>query len=796
MKFYLLVCLLFLINITYGSFEANKVHESQSQSSYYLSHIKPIFENRCVACHACEAAPCQLKLDSFEGFDRGATTSYPKAIKLAERPMTRIFKDAKTTAHWRDKGFWSIVNRDANLSDGDRLQQSLLYRFIKQSRDQSKRGEIIEKTPREFKKCVKDIKQFEQDFAKKDNIHRGMPFGLKPLNDDEFNAIQNWVILGSKGPTENEFRRMKMASNRTTIDKWEKFLNQPNNKNAWTAKYLYEHLFLAHFHFDDNPGEFFELQRSKPNVNEFEIDEIVTKFPYNDPIEKFEYRFNRVHSSIAHKTHIVYEVKNETLDEIVELFIDSNWGKNIPKVSYDEINPFYNFKPIPAKVRYKYLIYNSRLMMDFFTRGPVCSGGQLATWVLQDHTWAIFEDPEFDITATDEYYSDNNKVQMHLKIPTMNKTKRAWPYYSVHTKKYERIHAKKLEERFPNGRGLDVIWNGNKGSQKNGNEYNPNALLTLYRHSGYSVSVHKGQIGEVPKTFALLNYSIFERVYYDLVAGLNIYGGLNHKLNLRLMITHLRREMEDNFISLLPISQRKDQREKWYKSYMKHVKEFHFDKIKSKIRFDKKHTAANGDHAKNLAINIINTHLKNVSGPIDPISGHARHLSTPKVIPFINDEKSLNDGLKLISGKTGGFAQYLPEVSYFAFKLKSGKLLYYTVNKNIAHKSVHYLFKEKNQIDHQNTTLNIQKDFPLSFPQLFMQIDINKANRFISNLAKLNSAKSFQKIENEFGIQKNDDRFWKFYDDLNNHHKKIDPINYGILDLNRYGYHHFPGFKF
>ena len=34
--------------------------------------VKPVVEGRCVVCHACYDAPCQLKLSSWEGLARGA----------------------------------------------------------------------------------------------------------------------------------------------------------------------------------------------------------------------------------------------------------------------------------------------------------------------------------------------------------------------------------------------------------------------------------------------------------------------------------------------------------------------------------------------------------------------------------------------------------------------------------------------------------------------------------------------------------------------------------------------------
>ncbi|WVM93621.1 hypothetical protein ULG90_07040 [Halopseudomonas pachastrellae] len=43
------------------------------QSFAYQRDIKPILENRCMACHGCYDAPCQLKLTSADGVKRGAS---------------------------------------------------------------------------------------------------------------------------------------------------------------------------------------------------------------------------------------------------------------------------------------------------------------------------------------------------------------------------------------------------------------------------------------------------------------------------------------------------------------------------------------------------------------------------------------------------------------------------------------------------------------------------------------------------------------------------------------------------
>ena len=40
-------------------------------------NVKEILDNRCVACHSCYNAPCQLKVSSYSGVLRGL---HPRAI--------------------------------------------------------------------------------------------------------------------------------------------------------------------------------------------------------------------------------------------------------------------------------------------------------------------------------------------------------------------------------------------------------------------------------------------------------------------------------------------------------------------------------------------------------------------------------------------------------------------------------------------------------------------------------------------------------------------------------------------
>ncbi len=72
----------------------------------YESQIKPILDSRCVVCHGCPDAPCQLMLSAYEGIQRGGSKEMVyDGSRISAADPTRLFIDALTTAEWRKRAF-------------------------------------------------------------------------------------------------------------------------------------------------------------------------------------------------------------------------------------------------------------------------------------------------------------------------------------------------------------------------------------------------------------------------------------------------------------------------------------------------------------------------------------------------------------------------------------------------------------------------------------------------------------------------------------------------------------------
>jgi len=154
----------------------------------YVTDIKPILDSRCVVCHSCYNSPCQFKLSSYGGFDRGATKKMVYANRLKEEDPTRLFIDAKNTSEWREKGFFSVTDTNAT-SNG-----SLAMHMLNQKRVVPKsEGFYDSENDLTCSETEEELKKF---FA--ENPHKGMPYGFPELKPEEYSLLMTWLNQGAK----------------------------------------------------------------------------------------------------------------------------------------------------------------------------------------------------------------------------------------------------------------------------------------------------------------------------------------------------------------------------------------------------------------------------------------------------------------------------------------------------------------------------------------------------------------------------------------------------------------------
>ena len=292
--------------------------------------MKPVLESRCVVCHACYDAPCQLLLSSFEGAQRGATKQpVYDAMRLKAMPPTRMFVDARSTEEWRAKDFFPVLSarpRDApSAAQRDRCCSPCSRSA---ARTRCAEGQRL---PAEVDLDIDRTLSCPAHPASSTSTRASIRWAACPTAwrrsaTRTSGSSRRWIAQGTPPPPAAALPARAQTRLEQQIAKWEAFLNGDSLQERITARYLYEHWFVAHLRLEGLPtGPFFELVRSRTAPGA-PIDEIATVRPYDDPgVARVWYRLRPIQSTIVHKTHIVYPLSDAKLVRLRGLFLDASW---------------------------------------------------------------------------------------------------------------------------------------------------------------------------------------------------------------------------------------------------------------------------------------------------------------------------------------------------------------------------------------------------------------------------------------------------------------------------------------
>jgi len=747
----------------------------------YLSEIKPILDKRCAVCHSCYNSPCQLKLNSFEGVDRGGSKkSVYNATRLSTMDPTRLFIDAHSTEEWRRKEFHAVT--ESSFSDG--LNDSLMLQILDHKmKNPESAGEYHSEA--DDQTCSETSIELDGYLSKHPN--RGMPFGFPPLKQEEFELIAGWLAQGAHGPTDDEQQELitPKEPDLEQIVKWETFFNNKDPKHAMTARYIYEHLFLAHISFGTDTRDYYELLRSTSPPGS-PIDLINTVRPYDDPgVEVFYYRFRKIHSTIVHKTHMVFNLDDARYKRFKELFIEPDWLQEPHLVDYDPIdsaNPFGTFEQIPPRSRYQFLLDNSQYIIMTFIRGPVCRG-QIALNVIHDHFWVMFQDPDHDLSVQYPAFLKLQKDNLIMpidkgsKFPVLdligNKYDKAlWKYYDARQEYYMTHHY--------DGQGYDAIWKGNKASDS--------PILTVYRHFD-SASVHKGVLGDLPRTMWVMDYPQLERIYYALVAGFDVYGTLGHQLAVRLYMDGLREEGESYFLGFMPVAKRRPMMESWYKGVKPKNVTYYDAGIPGKIIYK------TDDPKREFIENIVNNHiLPEIGITFDKVN----YLKAGHEFPPLPEKyETMADYLQAFQSVSKPGTEFFSLVNdfnanvvYIRIRENDGTDVVVSMIINRWHNNVSFMFDEKDALDSSKDNADFLEGFFGSYPNYFIDIHQDDLPGFFDLLTNLGnfSDEAAGKRFHKYGINRANKDFWEHYDWFQERFNQDQPVHSGLFDLNRYFY--------
>jgi len=730
----------------------------------YWQEVRPLLDQRCVSCHACYDAPCQLNLASHAGLTRGANPApvYSSARLFADEP-TRLNFDALNNATWRRKGFFPVLNERAQIAEANR-EGGVLYRMLdlKQANPGPTSGPI---TSRDLdfsldrnQTCVQ-AEAF--DAYARSHPERGMPFGLPPLTVSEHQTLARWVETGapySPAPPVPSGVQSQVAA-------WERFLNGDSLKEQLVARYIYEHWFAGQFDFTEAPGRYFELVRSRSAPGE-PIDLIATRRPFDDPgTARVFYRLRPTEATQVAKTFMPKRLDSGLKERIRNWFLTAAYRVDtLPGYAPESAaNPFVTFHALPVDGRYRFMLDDAQFIMMGFMKGPVCRG-QVALNVINDIFWVSFLAPDSPESRMTGKLLD--EAMPNLRLPAEHQSNvglLAWRTYAKLEKRY-------LEQK---SKLAATLGGGNLPTVKqlwDGDGKNPNAALTVFRHFD-SASVIRGFAGEQPQTALVLGYPLFERMHYLLLAGFDVFGNVGEQLATRLYMDFLRMEGELNFLALLPSKDRQSVLDTWYRGrkgqhdrYLAEANDYFPGKTGMHYR--------SKDHLGEL--------YQALARRVAPVRDPALDWKTGGVL-----NASETKLMRQISAIHGIPASIMPEQSLLLLRRSDNGLRIVSLVRNSAHTNVAEMFDESARRLPQEDTLLALDGVVGAYPNAFFAVDPEKLPDFVAAVSQLGSEADLVRLTERFGVRRTDPRFWPTSDALHAEYRRSAPREAAILDYSR-----------
>lgn len=731
----------------------------------FQQQVKPILDKRCVVCHACYDAPCQLKLGSYEGITRGANSNYIyNSSRLLAETTTRLHLDAELTSEWRNLDFFPVLNERDN-TPGANIAGSVLAQMLiqKQQHPLPKK----DKLPQSFdfklhrdQQCT-DIESFAH--YKRDYPLWGMPYGLPALSNQQHDTLIKWIEEGAPVTEQKPLDKKWQAY----INQWEGFFNQDSLKAQLMSRYMYEHLFPAHLYFEDSDQPvFFEIVRSATPPGQ-KIQIIATRRPYDDPkVERVYYRIRPIKDTVVLKTHMPYLLSQSRMAKWHTWFLNDDYQvDHLPSYEVKKAsNPFLTFAQIPSYARYRFMLEEAQYTIMGFIKSPVCRG-HVALNVINDHFWVTFTHPKLRANPAVETLL---QTQIHnLDLPAEASSSAGllnWINYARQEKRYAEAKAQTMNEQVNKSTDvtLDMLWDGDGE--------NDNAALTIFRHYD-SATVIKGLHGNSPQTAWVVTYPLLERIHYLLVAGFDVFGNVGHQLNTRIYMDFLRMEGEFNFLALLPKDHREQVRSQWYQGSPDRVKEYVYE------------AAKNYQGETSIVFNSNNplTELyQMLQAKLAPVLNREYHISHG-----FNDATTL-DHLDKLSKIRGLAASLMPQTSLLELvDSNNDESEYYSISSNSAYTNISYLFGEANRRQPHDDSLTISYGVLGAYPNSFLRVDKAELAQFVDRVSALQSQEDYIELLNKWAIRRSSDEFWSFSDRAHADFQSKQPVRFGLLDYNR-----------
>jgi hypothetical protein len=281
-----------------------------------------------------------------------------------------------------------------------------------------------------------------------------------------------------------------------------------------------------------------------------------------------------------------------------------------------------------------------------------------------------------------------------------------------------------------------------------------------------------------------MDYPLLERTYYQLVVNFDVFGNVSHQGQTRLYFDLIRNGAELNFLRLLPASSRQGILNGWYEKggQLKLLLAYTSIDATTPSLLDLGKADAKRAFARQLL-----ARYAGINATPDPINrcqgSHCFRAGQPALLQ--RAEQALS---RLTNRLAAGLPaiQYLPEATLLRVEAGDGRRELYSLLRNRAHSNVAFMYGESLRWQPRLDTLTVYPGILSSYPNFLFNMPAADVPAFVSALEQVRDNRDFERLVERWGVRRSHPRFWDYFTDLTRYLEETEPVEAGVLDMNRY----------
>jgi hypothetical protein len=128
----------------------------------------------------------------------------------------------------------------------------------------------------------------------------------------------------------------------------------------------------------------------------------------------------------------------------------------------------------------------------------------------------------------------------------------------------------------------------------------------------------------------------------------------------------------------------------------------------------------------------------------------------------------------------------LPEATLLRIELADGQREVYSLLRNRAHSNVAFIMGESLRYQPGLDDLTVYPGVLSSYPNFIFNVPAAEVPAFVAALEQSKDAVAFERITQRWGVRRSHPQFWYYFHDLARYIEQTEPLEAGVLDMNRY----------